>query len=282
MGKIQEALTRSKATESGSKKRPAGRPVGSSIHGRTANDASQYANLNVPRLAEHATLLTLDPESLESNRVVVGSQPAGPATSYKMLRTRILHRIGANNWRTIAITSARTGAGKSLTAVNTAISLAQESNQQVILVDLDLRRPSVADVLGVHHKAGIVDYLEGKAPIEKIVARTSLDRLLILPNHQSVENSSEMLSSAKMIELVKILSHPSNSSIVLFDLPPLLETDDFLAFSPLVDAVLLIVAEGETKQTDLHRAVDLISNLDILGIILNKSRGDEYPAGYYP
>ena len=75
---------------------------------------------------------------------------------------------------------------------------------------------------------------------------------------------------------------PRNSTIVIFDLPPLLETDDFLAFSPLADAVMLVVAEGETKQTDLHRSAEMISNLDILGIVLNKSRGDEYPAGYYP
>ena len=281
MGKIQEALTRAKAAE------PVPKPVlrrstDAAANGSSAKGPNRDQNLNVPRLAEHATLLPLDPEALEANRVVLGSQPAGPATSYKMLRTRMLHRIGANNWTSVAITSARTGAGKSLTAVNTAISLAQEPNQQVILVDLDLRRPSIAGVLDIQHKVGIVDYLQGKVPIEKVVVRTPVDRLLILPNHVSVENSSEMLTSSKMIELVKTVTHPSNSSIVLFDLPPLLETDDFLAFSPHVDAVMLIVAEGETKQTDLHRSAELISNLDILGIILNKSRGDEYPAGYYP
>ena len=233
-------------------------------------------------LAAHATKLPLDIETLETNRVVVGSQPPGPATSYKMLRTRMLHRISANNWQSVAITSARTGAGKSLTAVNTAISLAQEQNQQVILVDLDLRRPSVADVLGIRVKYGVVDYLEGKEPIEKIVTKTSFDRLLILANHRNVDNSSEMLSSSRMKELVRVACDPRNSTIVIFDLPPLLETDDFLAFSPLADAVMLVVAEGETKQTDLHRSAEMISNLDILGIVLNKSRGDEYPAGYYP
>ena len=119
-------------------------------------------------------------------------------------------------------------------------------------------------------------------PIEKIVTKTFIERLLIIPNYVSIDNSSEMLSSAKMKELVDIVSDEHNSSIVIFDLPPLLETDDFLAFSPLVDAVMFIVSEGETHQTDLSRSWEFISDLNILGLILNKSRGDEYPAGYYP
>lgn len=280
MGKIQEAIHRSKSAplSSAAEKRRAR----AAAMTNAANETDEMRAIDVPLLAQHATLLPLDPAALEANRVVVGSQPGGPASSYKMLRTRMLHRLAANRWRSVAVTSTRTGAGKSLTAVNTAISLAQEHNQQVILVDLDLRRPSIADVLDIEHKFGIVDYLEGKVPIEKVVARTSIDRLLILPNHVGVENSSEMLTSTRMMQLVDIVTDPRNSTIVLFDLPPLLETDDFLAFSPLVDAVMLVVAEGETRQTDLYRSAEMISNLDILGIILNKSRGDEYPAGYYP
>ena len=280
MGKIEKALRRTKTAgevrEKGSPRQRA------SLLNRAANESGDGLLANVPLLAEHAKLVPLDTDVLESNRVVVGSQPAGPATAYKMLRTRMLQRVASNGWHSVAITSTRAGAGKSLTAVNTAISLAQEHHQQVILVDLDLRRPSVADVLGIRPKLGIVDYLAGKVPLEKIVTKTSIDRLMIIPNHTGVENSSEMLTSEKMAELVEVVSDPRNSTIVLFDLPPLLETDDFLAFSRLADAVMLIVAEGETGQSDLHRAAEAIADLDILGIILNKSRGDEHPAGYYP
>jgi capsular exopolysaccharide synthesis family protein len=280
MGKIEEALKRSKETGGiGDEALPRRRLP---AFNQAANQPREQPLRDVPLLAEHATPILLDADTLEEHRVVTGSQPAGPATAYKMLRTRMLHRVASNGWHTVAITSSRTGAGKSLTAVNTAISLAQEHHQQIILVDLDLRRPSVAKVLGIRHKFGIVDYLSGKVPIEKIVTKTSIDRLLILPNDTPVESSSEMLTSAKMTELVEIVSDPRNSTIVIFDLPPLLETDDFLAFSPLVDAIMLIVAENETRQTDLLRSAEAISNLDILGIVLNKSRGDEYPAGYYP
>ena len=280
MGKIEKALRRSKT--SGQAREKASPRQRASLLNRAANESGTGPLPNVPLLAEHAVLLPLDAEVLAANRVVVGSQPAGPATAYKMLRTRMLHRVSSNGWRSVAITSTRSGAGKSLTAVNTAISLAQEHHQQVILVDLDLRRPSVADVLGIQHKFGIVDFLAGAVPLEKIVTKTSIDRLLIIPNHNAVENSSEMLTSERMTELVHVVSDPRNSTIVLFDLPPMLETDDFLAFSPLADAVMLIVAEGETRQSDLHSAAEAISDLDILGIILNKSRGDDHPAGYYP
>jgi capsular exopolysaccharide synthesis family protein len=275
MGRIQEALQKSKNLSNGtpdSKPRP---------RRADSRQATHVSGLPPVLLHECAKPVHLDADALHDNRVVFGSHPVGPQTSYKMLRTRMLHRVTSNNWHRIAITSARAGAGKTLTTVNTAISLAREQNQRVILVDLDLRRPTVAKILGIEHEFGIIDYLTGNASMEQIVVKPHTDRLMVIPNFEESENSSELLSSAKMAEFVDIVSKEQNSTIVLFDLPPLLEADDFLAFSPLADAVLLVVAESETRQADVSRCMELMANFEILGLILNKSRNEEYPTGYY-
>lgn len=245
--------------------------------------ASYQAPLEVPILAENATHVSLDADILLKNRVIgnVTTDEGSGAASYKMLRTRMLHQTRTNDWIRIAVASARRNAGKTLTAINTAISLSSEPNQRVILVDLDLRKPTLAQTLGFRTEKGLSDYLLNKVRIEDIVVRTDLDRLLIVPNYARIAESSEMLSSAKMKEFVHIVSSPVNSSIVLFDLPPLLETDDLLAFSPLVDALLMVVAEGETKRVDLQKSSDLIQELNIIGFVLNKSLNSDDVSGYY-
>jgi Mrp family chromosome partitioning ATPase len=227
----------------------------------------------------HARPITLDPRILEENRIT-GLQKhdvGGPA--YKMLRTRVLQRMRSNGWRKLAITSPRTQAGKTLTAINTAISLAQEPNQQVVLVDLDLRNPSIQSSLGLAPDLGLSDHLLRGVPIEKVLLKLDVPRLYIVPNWERLENSSEVIASAQMAQLTQTLAATSASTIVIFDLPPLLDADDMLTFMPQVDAVLFVVAQGETQRSDLERSSDLLRELTVLGTVLNKSN-DEAPSYY--
>jgi len=232
-------------------------------------------------LAATARRIKLDPKVMQMNRIVASNDTQGMNTSYKMLRTRILQRMRANSWNRLAISSARPSAGKTLTAINTAISLSFEPNQQVILADLDLRRPSIARYLGIRQKYGLSDYLIDDVPLDKIVVRPNIERLLIVPNFQAYEHSSELLSSPKMVELVGLLSRPENSTIIIFDLPPLLDADDVLAFSPLYEALLMVVSQNETRQVDLEKSFELMHDINILGVVLNKSRGNAESPGYY-
>ena len=276
MGKIEEALRRAKAAS-----KPAGRPslptasIASDLQAERASVRPPSGLLSIAKPVE------LDPDILTRHRVIADAQQTNSASSYKMLRTRMLQRLRSSDWSRIAVTSARRNAGKTLTAVNTAISLAREPNQQVMLVDLDLRRPALGEYLGIHHPFGISDFLRGKATVEQILVRPNIDRLLVVPNNDSFDNSSEMLSSQRMVEFVRLISEPVNASIVLFDLPPLLEADDFLAFSSQIDALLLVVCEGETRRADLQQALDLTRDMNLLGLVLNKSREDDHPTGYY-
>jgi Mrp family chromosome partitioning ATPase len=234
-----------------------------------------------PELLEQALPVTLDSETLSAHRVRgIQSSEAGEA-AYKMLRTRVLQRMRSHGWRKLAVTSPRANAGKTLTAINLAVSLAHEPNQQVILVDLDLRSPSIGEYLGLDVNFGLSDHFKDNVPLGKLILKpTNLERLYVVPGAERMERSSEFLASQKMGVLTQTLVSTSPSTLVIFDLPPLLEADDMLTFAPLSDAVLCVVAQGETRQIDLAKSNELFTDLNLLGIVLNKS-GDDAASDYY-
>ena len=184
-----------------------------------------------------------------------------------------------NHWNTLAITSPGTGEGKTLTSVNLAISLAREVNHTVLLVDLDLRRPSVSSCFGYAPEYGLNDYLEYNISLSEILINPEIERLVILPGREATFNSSELLSSPKMVELVDELKTRYPTRIVIFDMPPMLIADDVLVFTPYVDAFLLVIEEGKTKENELLRSVDLLKQSNVIGTVLNKST--EVMSNYY-
>jgi protein-tyrosine kinase len=279
MSQLQDALQKVKEGHKSALARASKKP--GQADGAAVPVAKPASIISQSALAKDAKRIALDPDVLEKNRVVAASETPGMSSAYKMLRTRVLQRMRTNNWTRLAISSARPSAGKTLTAINTAISLSFEQNQRVILVDLDLRRPTIARYLGINQQYGLSDYLSNDVPIEKVIVRPSIERLLIVPNFQADEQSSEHLSSPRMVELVERLSSPSNSTIVIFDLPPILDADDMLAFSPLFDALLVVVSQSETRRVDLQKSFELLSDINVLGVVLNKSRGKDDAPSYY-
>jgi capsular exopolysaccharide synthesis family protein len=222
--------------------------------------------------------VTLDKEYLKQHHIITVDEDPIAGTAYKMLRTRILQRMRGNGWQTLSITSATQGDGKSLSSINLAISLAGDVKHNVCLVDLDLRHSSVAQYLGIRPKLGISDCLAQNVPVEEALLKTNIDRLTILPNVRTVTHSSELISSPAMYEMAaKLASDPSR--IVIYDMPPLLAADDMLAFEPIPDAILLVVAEGSTRRTDTLKAYELLENANLIGTVLNRS--DERTASYY-
>jgi capsular exopolysaccharide synthesis family protein len=227
--------------------------------------------------------IAADPEHLRRRRVLVQGVDDPVAGAYKVLRTHVLQRMRANGWRTLGITGTREGNGKTLTTVNLGISLAREVNQTVMIVDLDLRRPRLANYLVQEKLLGISDYLQGRVEVSDILFNPGFDRLVVLPGHESVLNSSEALSSPTMVKLVKELRTRYPDRIILFDLPPLLVGDDVIAFAPNVDAFMLVVEDGQTSREDLRRAYELLGAQKILGSVLNKAdtRDVSDMHGYY-
>ena len=209
---------------------------------------------------------------LRAKRVVGGFDPCAFTDAYKMLRTQVLQRMNENNWNVLAVTSPGTGEGKTLTALNLAVSLAMEVKHAVLLVDANLRHPSLHEHLGLPGSPGLSDYLSKDTPLtELFVHPRGIDHLTILPGGHAMLNSAEMLNSPKMSQLVDELKTRYASRIVIFDLPPVLNAADATAFAPYVDATLLVVEEGKTKRKEVEHAVDLLSGTNVLGTVLNKA-----------
>lgn len=213
------------------------------------------------------------PLSVLRERRVMAAYDKGPfVDAFKILRTQVLHRLRENSWNVLGVTSPGHGEGKTLTAVNLAVSLAMETAQTVLLVDANLRNPSVHEVFGLEDCPGLADYLLDNQPLEDLLVHPGIGRFVLLPGGRAVSNSTEILTSPKMLALVEELKHRYPSRIVIFDLPPLLLTADVLAFSPYTDALLLVVEEGKTTVEEVQRALTLVKNSrPVLGTVLNKA-----------
>jgi Mrp family chromosome partitioning ATPase len=186
----------------------------------------------------------------------------------------VLQRMVSNNWYSIAVTGSTTGEGKTLTAINLAIALAQDVNTWVFLVDLDLQRPQIANYLGMEFDKGVGDYLtgDGDLGLQDICYNVAgIERLAVIPNSRSLQHSSELLVSPRMNALSQAISAEMPRRIVIFDMPPLLASDDVLAFAPQVDGLLLVLAEGVSARASLEKSKQLIGNTNLIGVVLNRS-----------
>jgi capsular exopolysaccharide synthesis family protein len=219
-------------------------------------------------------------DALRRKRIITENQNDSISDAYKVLRTHVLQRLRANKWNALAVTSPSEKNGKTLTAINLAISLAKEVNNSVLLVDMDLRRPSIHQYFYSEEHYGISEFLLEGIDLHEILFNPGIERLTILPGSKSFTNSSEMLSSPKMVQLVRELKVRYPNRIVIFDMPPILSCDDVIAFSPYIDAILLVVEDGGTKRDELKRAYSLLDNANIIGTVLNKSEDSNIAYGY--
>jgi protein-tyrosine kinase len=225
-----------------------------------------------PVVYDQTQEITLDEQVLRENRILTSLEPSAFSDAYNLLRTQVLLRFKENNWNVLAVTSPGSGEGKTLTAINLAISIAREVDYTVLLVDANLRHPWMLEHFGLEGNKGLSDYLLHGTPIAEMLIRPSrVDHLVVLPGGEPLSNSAEMLNSPKMAQLVADMKSRYHSRVIIFDLPPVLTSADALAFSPYVDAALLVVEEGLTKKQDLERAVELLNSTKIVGTVLNKA-----------
>jgi len=233
---------------------------------------SGSADSSAPVRYTHTRTVHVAKSILQERRIISGFEQNEFTGAYKMLRTQVFQRLREKGWNSLAITSPGLNEGKTLTAINLAISLAMEVNYTVLLVDADLRHPSVHSYFGIEAECGLSDYLTADKPLsELLIHPEEIPGLVILPGGKPLANSAEMLNSPKMARLVEELKTRYSSRIILFDLPPLLGAADTLAFSPYVDAALLVIEDGKTQAEDVQRAIGLLQGTSLIGTVLNKS-----------
>jgi protein-tyrosine kinase len=265
MDRIQRALDLSRA------QRPGSPPPEDSRAERT----TLYREFGVAPV-EFAARLPLDWQALRERRVISSGDPQPAGHAYRMLRTQVLQRARANALSTVGVVSAINGEGKTLTAINLALSLAAEPNQTVMLVDLDLRRPAIAQTLGLAADFGLETWFGSDDPTRKVCyALEGVERLYVLPTLTPVPGSSETLAGLGTRRLLNELKDRDSGRLLIVDLPPVLLSDDALMVAPLLDAVVLVVNERRTKREDVARVIELLGNTRIVGTVLNRSTESE-------
>jgi len=223
---------------------------------------------------KRTAVVALDPMHLEHHRVIAQQKTHAASWVFDVLRTQVLQKMDENGWRTLAITSPNINSGKTVVSINLAMSIAQHTDRTALLVDFDLRRPSVARSLGLNRSMSLNDVLAGHAEVGEALVNPGMERFVVLPTNNPVTHASEVLSSSKVGNLIADLRERYDDRIVIFDLPPVLASDDVMAVLPRVDCVLMVIGSGVSSERDVEEAMNRLSKASLLGVVLNK---DESP-----
>jgi non-specific protein-tyrosine kinase len=216
--------------------------------------------------------VVLDPDVLIANRCI-GIDPDSPDIEhYKLLRTQVQQRTRDKGWNTIMVTSPNPGEGKTVTAINLALTFALEFSNTALLVDADLKQQNVHKTLGYQSRYGLCDYLLHDQPLNDLIVWPGIEKLTIISGARTIENSTELLGSTRMRDLVYEMKSRYDDRYVIFDVPPLLNVADAVAFAPIVDSILMVVEEGRTANNDVQTALKMIPQEKFLGFAMNRKK----------
>ena len=177
------------------------------------------------------------------------------------------------------VTSPRPGEGKTLTAINLALTIAKAFSQTALLVDCDFHQQQIHRYLGLESDKGIVDYLLDGVPLKDLIIWPKIEKLTLISGGRTISESAELLGSQRMKDLVAEMKTRYDDRYVIFDVPPLLSGADALTFSQLVDGIVMVVEEGRTPIKEVEKALELIPKEKFLGFVLNKASITK--KGYY-
>ena len=208
---------------------------------------------------------------LERKRIIAGFYNNPQSAVFRMLRTQVLKQMRSNRWQTLAVTSPTAGEGKSVVAANLAMAIAMELNQTVLLVDMDLRNPSISNYFGLNAQVGLKDYLSGDLKLSEVLINPGIKRLVILPGVGRAEDSAELLSSPKMASLVADIKSQYDSRVIIFDVPPVLQTDDVSLAASYFDSTLLVLEDGKNTESNITKSLQMLEGSHLLGTVVNKS-----------
>lgn len=222
----------------------------------------------------------MDPAVRDNARILPPGAGGPYGGAFKMLRTQVLRRLDQLGANTLGILSGASGAGKTLTAINLAIAIAADPARTVLLVDFDLRNPGIHRRFGYEPQVGVEECLEQRRSIRDAMFKVAgYEGLTIVAARQRSQHSAELLTSPRTAELVAELRARYANRILIFDVPPVLQADDALAFMRNLQAGLLVIGEGRTRRDDVSRTLDLLRDLPFVGTVLNASR--ERVENYY-
>lgn len=264
MEKIKDALDKAKVKQNGNARQ-------ATVVRKKFSNLSKTDNELESIVYNSNNVVQLDSAHLENYRIIAQNKLDPTSWAFDSLRTQVLQKMEENDWRTVAIISPTPGAGKSVVAINLAISIAQQSQKTAMLVDFDLRKPRVAEYLGIKHDKSLNDFIVGKAELSEIIVNPGIPRLTVIPTNNPVSKSSETLSSTGFHKLIIELKERYDSRVVIFDLPPILNADDAMVLLPQVDCVLLVLGNGLHTEPEITETMRLLAKSNILGVVVNRA-----------
>lgn len=222
-----------------------------------------------------------DPRLMTRQRIVTFADADPAHVTFDMMRTKLLRALRQNGWTSVGITSPTSDCGKTTTCLNLAFSLAHQPDVKTVLVDLDLRRPAIGRHLGLSAPQSMASVLQGNRPVAENFVRYG-ENLAIGTNTAGIRASSEILLSAATAKGVASLKAAFQPDVILYDLPPMLQSDDVMAFVPHLDCVLLVAAAEKSRLDEVDKCEqDLAEQTKVLGVVLNKCRYGSEEYGYY-
>lgn len=276
MGKFVKALKKSESIGKEPSPKPAPKRVA-----KTSAETVDALRLHITTPQEPAEVSPL-PEGRMDPRLVSFMKPGSPAVEcFKMLRAKILTSNEKSRPRSIMVTSPQPLDGKTMVAVNLAINIAQGINEYVMLVDCDLRRPSVYRFLGMNAHEGIREYLEEGTSVAPYLTKTSVEKLTLLPAGKPAPNPSELLSSEKMRHLVGELKDRYKDRYIIFDTTPAKFAAETTFLASMVDGVVLVVRSGKTADDMVLEAIENVGRDRIFGLVFNASSENPKDYRYY-
>lgn len=202
------------------------------------------------------------------------------AQAVRRLRGALVDSMRQRGWVTVGVVSPLAGDGRSFTAANLALAIAAEPDQTCLLVDADLRRPSIHDFFGLPVGPGLAHYLTNNASLDALLVNPGIARMVVLPAGRAGARAAEMLRSPRMHGLVTELRGRYNNRIVVFDLPPALAHPDMLALAPALDALVMVARAGRSSRYDVARVRGMLGPHNLVGVVLNDTR--TAPVAYAP
>ncbi len=294
MEKIQSAIAKARAAR-GEQAKPAADAAQGAVAAPSYMPAPQQPAAAPPTMpaaavppkpgavdAAWAGLQIFSPNAVHMARNrVVAFEGGREAAAFDVMRTRLLQQMRANNWRRVAITSPGAHCGKSTITLNLGFSLARQTETRTVIAELDLRRPSLARILGLKTKQYFSSVLAGTADFADNVLRYG-DNLALATNASPLRNSAELLNGSTVAPALRAIEARYDPAVMIFDLPPMLVSDDTMAFMGHVDCVLLVAAAESTtiKEIDVCER-DLATQTNVLGVVLNKCRYTGQDYSYY-
>ncbi len=269
MERIQSAIAKARAA----RRDPAAPP---SLGGTAA---APQPNAQADAVWERLIDASLDPGHLEANRIV--AHRGGPeSASFDMMRTNLMRHLRDHGWTRLVVTSPNSGCGKTTTCLNLAFSLARQTDLRVLVLELDLRRPSMARTLGLKGDYRFASVLGGTESPERQLRRHGTN-LAFGVTSVPVNSPAELFHSTQTAEIVDAIEAQLKPDVILFDMPPVLMTDDTIAFLDQVDCALMIAAAEQSTTGEIDRCgKELAAHTKVLGVVLNKCRFTDGEEGY--